>query len=305
MRAMIERIAIVGAGAMGGMYAAHLQRAGFDVVWVASGERAERLRRLPYTVNGEPLELAVLDAAAAESPTPADLVIFAVKDGQLAAAIADAEVAIGPNTIAMSILNGLDSEERIAERYGVDHVLLCTALGMDAERTGQDVRFRQSGRIVFAHLNGTTDHPDVQAVSQALDRAQLAWQTPSDMRRQLWWKFMVNVGINQASAVLRAPYGAFHTDGDARDLMLALINEVLAVAAAEQVNLDASDVERWNQVLAGQPAEGWTSMAQDVLAGRETEVESFAGRVVALGTRHGIATPYNQAVLWILRASVD
>ncbi len=121
------------------------------------------------------------------------------------------------------------------------------------------------------------------------------------MRHEMWWKFMVNVGINQASAVLRAPYGAFRADGDARSLMLALMDEVVAVSAAEGVPLGPGDIARWDAVLAGQPAEGRTSMHQDVEAGRRTEVDIFAGRVVELGARHGIATPYNEAMLWVLR----
>lgn len=298
---MIERVAIVGAGAMGGMYAAHFARAGFDVFWVARGERAARLAATGLTINGEPVRLPVVDADQAE-PAPADLVLFAVKDGHLEQAIEDATAVIGPETIILSVLNGLDSEERIAQHFGAEHVLLSTALAMDAERSGHEIAFRQAGRIVFAHLDGSTTHPDVLATQQALDRAKLEWQTRDDMRHQVWWKFMINVGINQASAVLRAPYGAFQPEGDARALMMALIDEVVAISEPEGVGLGEADLELWHRVLAGQPAQGWTSMAQDVLAGRPTEVESFAGRVVALGAKHGIATPYNQAVRWILRA---
>ncbi|MFN2318405.1 MAG: ketopantoate reductase family protein [Dermatophilaceae bacterium] len=122
------------------------------------------------------------------------------------------------------------------------------------------------------------------------------------MRHQMWWKFMVNVGINQPSAVLRAPYGAFQKPAPAYALMMALVAEVRAVAAAEGVDLTEDDVERWHTVLAGQPAEGMTSMHQDVLAGRPTEVDIFAGRVVELGRTHGLAVPHNQTLLWILRA---
>src|SRR5699024_7962793 len=119
---------------------------------------------------------------------------------------------------------------------------------------------------------------------------------------QMWWKFMVNVGINQPSAVLRTGYGGFQNPGPAYDLMMALIEEVRTVAAAEGVPLTDADVERWHAVLAGQPAEGKTSMHQDVLAGRPTEVDIFAGRVVELGRRNGIPVPFNQAMLWILSA---
>lgn len=302
----IQRVAIVGAGAMGGMYAAHFAEAGFEVVFVASGERATRLRD-GLTVNGTPLLADVVDAESPGEAAAADLMIFAVKDQHLNEAIKEAEVIVGSQTIVLSVMNGLDSEERIAQGLACTldrrRVLLCIALAMDAEREGRDIRFRQAGKLVLGHPRN--DEPDevVTAVQRALTRARLAWETPADMRHELWWKFMVNVGMNQASAVLRAPYGALQPDGDPRSLMSALIDEVVLVAAAEGVPMTEADVERWHRVLANQPAEGWTSMAQDVLAGRPTEVETFAGRMVALGAKHGVPVPYNQAMLWILRST--
>lgn len=296
MAGQIESIAIVGAGAMGGMYAAHVGEAGFQVGFVATGARASRLRDAELTVNGAPLDVGVWDGG------PADLVIFAVKDRQLPQAIEDAATAIGPDTIVISVMNGLDSERLIAERYGEAHVLLAIALGMDADRVGNDFRFRQVGRIVFGRpRNEGEPDADVAAVQQALTRAGLVWQTPADMTHELWSKFLFNTGINQASAVLDAPYGAFQPEGDARKLMMALIGEVLAVAEAEGVPLGQPTVDRWLGVLANMPPAGRTSMHQDAVHGRPTEVETFAGRIVALGERHGIATPYNQTVLWILR----
>ena len=303
MTGPIERIAIVGTGAMGGMYAAHFARAGFEVELVARGERAERLRA-GLTVNAEPLVASVIDIDQVQDAEPADLLIFAVKDRHLADAITDAAAVVGPQTIILSILNGLDTEDRIAARYGNERVLLCVALGMDAEREGHQIRFRQAGRLVFGRaLNGLEPDAMVAAVQQALDRAGLAWQTPPDMRQTIWSKFYFNVGINQASALLHAPYGAFQGEGDARRLMKALMTEVLQIAVGEGAGLGDQDVARWDSVLASMPAAGWTSMAQDTNAGRETEVETFAGRVVALGERHAIPVPFNQAMLWALRAS--
>lgn len=176
---------------------------------------------------------------------------------------------------------------------------------MDAERDGHEVRYTQAGRLVLGPADGTASAGPgarVEGAQDLLTRAGLAWETPDDMRHQMWWKFMVNVGINQPSAVLRAPYGAFQHPGPAYDLMMALLEEVRAVARAEGVDLTDADVERWRTVLAGQPAAGMTSMHQDVLAGRPTEVDIFAGRVVELGREHRIPTPYNQAMWWILRA---
>jgi 2-dehydropantoate 2-reductase len=295
----IERVGVVGAGAMGGMYAAHFAKAGFDVRFVARGERAARLREAALVVNGEPVDAGVADAP---EDWAADLLLFAVKDGQLDAALEDAASTVSPSTIVLSVLNGLDSEERIAARLGDGPtVLLCVALAMDAERIDGEIRYRQAGRLVFGRPRNDEISPEVRAVQETLTRAGLEWETPVDMRHRMWWKFMVNVGINQASAVLDAPYGAFQHEGDARALMSALIDEVVAVANAEGVALGPDDVEAWHRVLAGQPVDGRTSMHQDVRAGRPTEVDAFGGRVVALGLARGIPTPLNQAMVWILR----
>ena len=307
----IETVAVLGAGAMGGLYAWHVAEAGMPVTLVARGARARRLADPGVVVNGRRLPAPVFDAdAPGATRRPADLVIVAVKHHQLLAALEDVAPLVGPDTVFLSVLNGLDSEEAIAERFGPEHVLPCIALAMDAMRVGNEVTFTQAGRLVVRRgrrrgrrTRGEESPDRVRAVRRALDRAGLAWHNPPDMRHEMWWKFMVNVGVNQASAVLRAPYGAFRREGDARRLMLALMTEVVAVAEAEGVGLGPEDLARWDAVLAGQPADGRTSMHQDVEAGRHTEVDIFAGRVVALGQRHGIATPYNQAMLWILRGA--
>lgn len=301
----IESVAVVGAGAMGAMYAAHLARSGVGVRLVARGERARRLAATQLTVNGEPLTVPVWDAdSAGVAEEPVGLVLVAVKHQQLAAALNDVAALVGPETIFLSVLNGLGSEAQIADRFGrPERVLPCIALAMDAEREGVEIRYRQAGKLVFGDpvaLPAPSER--VRAVQTVLDAAGLDWETPPDMRPQMWWKFMVNVGVNQASAVLNKPYGAFVPDGPARSLMLALMAEVIAVGRAEGVDMGRADLARWDQVLANQPAAGLTSMHQDVLAGRPTEVDIFAGEVVALGSRHSIATPYNQAIQWILHA---
>ncbi|HSH42762.1 MAG TPA: 2-dehydropantoate 2-reductase [Arenicellales bacterium] len=297
------RIAILGAGAMGGLYAWHFHRApGFDVALVASGERAGRLRRDGLVVNGDPVAFQVFEPRReGEEPEPADLVIVAVKQHHLEQALDDVAPLVGEDTVFLSVLNGLDSEAVIAGRFGAGKVLYCIALAMDATREGNRITFQQPGRLHFGEARNTPASAKVRRVQEMLDRAGLAWQTPEDMLHAMWWKFMVNVGINQASAVMRASYGVFNQSADARALMDALIGEVIAVSGPAGVPLGQTDLERWYEVLAGQPAAGKTSMLQDVEAGRATEVDIFAGKVIELGERYGVETPYNRAVYHILR----
>ncbi|GAA3614378.1 2-dehydropantoate 2-reductase [Marihabitans asiaticum] len=301
----LESVAVVGAGALGAMYAAHLAAAEVEVVLVAAGERAERLRTQGLTVNGAPLDIPVLDPST-DGHAPFDLVLVAVKAAQLEDSLDLVAPLVGPDTTFVSVLNGLDSERVIGERFSPEQVLLCIALAMDAEREGSAVRYTAPGRLEIGDSPATVTPGEggserTEAVAELLDRAGIACTVHDDMTHRMWWKFLVNVGGNQASAATRTTYGRLRQE-PARSLMVALQDEVVAVAAAEGVRLTATDVQRWYDVLEGQPADGRTSMLQDVLAGRPTEVDIFAGRVVELGRRHGIATPYNQSMLWVLSA---
>lgn len=292
-------MAVVGAGAMGAMYAAHFVDGGFDTLLVASGERAERLRTYGLTVNGKSLSSPVLDPARDER-SPVDLVLVAVKHHDLASAMEDAAPFVGPETTFVSVLNGLDSEQVIADGFDSAQVILCIALGMSAGREGNAVTYRSPGTLVIGTGSRLAPASRVDAIGTVLDRAGLAWEAPQDMEHEMWWKFMVNTAINQASAVMRRPNTDFVVDGPPRSLMMALIDEVIAVSGPEGVPLGEADRDRWDEVLRGLPGEGRTSMLQDVLAGRPTEVALFADHVVALGEKHGIPTPYNQTMSWLL-----
>lgn len=112
---------------------------------------------------------------------------------------------------------------------------------------------------------------------------------------------MVNVGVNQASAVLKASYGIFQTSDEARNLMVMLMEEVVTLAQHRGINLQVSDIDQWVEVLSALSPTGKTSMLQDMEAGRKTEVEIFAGSVVAMGRQAGIPTPINNTLFHLIR----
>jgi len=296
----ITRIVIVGAGAMGAVYAANLAQAeGLSVAFHARGPRYERLRTQGVTVNGARLDIPVIHPD--DPADPAHLIVVAVKDRDLAGALPDLRNVVGEATLFLSVMNGLDSEAAIGAAYGGSRVLYAIAVGIDALREGGAVTFTTSGKLIFGEADNRTLTPRVRAVQALLDRAGLAYETPDDMIRMLWWKFMVNVGVNQASAVMRAPYGIFHTSPEAQALMEALMREAITLAQGEGVDLREDDIAAWYRYLNTLSPDGKTSMLQDIEAGRPTEVEIFAGKVVALGQAHGLPTPVNQTVLRIIR----
>lgn len=294
------RVHLVGLGAVGAGYGSKILAAGHDLRVIATADRAERYRRSVTTVNGVDYRFGVLEPAQAG---PADVVIVAVKSPALTEAIALIGSSVGPGTVILSLLNGVDSERILADAFPQSQVLLSVTVGIDAVRLDREVRYTSLGRIVFGEVPPAEPGPAVARLSELLASSDIAYDVSDDMVHQLWWKFLINVGVNQVSAVLKAPYRLFQiTDSPARAAMIASQREVIAVARAEGVNLGEADIEAWLAVLAELGPDNYTSMAQDALAGRETEVGIFAGRVCELGRRHGIATPVNELLALLLAA---
>lgn len=296
----INRVAILGAGAMGSFYASKFFDVhGFSVFFAATDERYARLREQGVIVNGRHYAIPVLQPD--EAAEPADLVIVAVKNHHLEEAARSLKKMVGSETIILSVMNGLDSEEYLGSIYGMDKVLYAIALGIDAVREGNAVTYSNPGKVYFGEARNTQASERCLAVHRALDKAGIPNEIPPDMIRMLWWKFMINVGINQASAVMRIPYGVFQSSADAQGLMDDLMREVLALAQKAGVNLTEKDLHDWYGVLQTLSPQGKTSMLQDIEAGRKTEVEMFAGKVVEMGEQRHVPTPVNRAILRIIK----
>ena len=296
----VRRVAILGAGAIGAFFVERFSgAAGMSTMVVARGERYDRLKRLGLVVNGKAYAPPVVHPDAAGAP--ADLIVVALKHHHLPDGIHDIAQLVGDHTTIVSAMNGLDSEEYIGTIYGADKVLYGITVGIDAVRQENRVTYTTEGKLYFGEADNSQLSPRVRTVQAALERAGIIYEIPADMIRILWWKFMINVGMNPASAVLRAPYGTFQSSADARALMEALMREVLELAGFAGVNLVEKDIDDWYTVLDTLSPQGKTSMLQDVEAGRKTEVEMLAGKVVELGPRYGVSTPVNQTMLHIIR----
>ena len=296
----IHKIVILGAGAMGAFFATRfLDTDGFSTAVVARDQRFDRLKNDGLVVNGKPYIIPVINPE--EDTSPADLIIVALKNHHLPESIPDLKNLVGDSTTIISVMNGLDSEQYIGSIYGMDKVLYAISVGIDAVRQENEITYTNPGKHIFGEEKNPSFSKRVQRVQEAFDRAGIPYETPEDMIRMLWWKFMVNVGMNQASAVMRAPYGVFHSSQEAQTLMEALMREVIALAVAVGVNLTNQDLDEWHTVLKTLSPQGKTSMLQDVEAARKTEIEIFGEKVVNLGKTHEIPTPVNQTVLNIIR----
>ena len=278
---------------MGAVYAAMLYDMDSRCIsFVARGDRMERLRREGLIVNGKLYNIPVLSPE--DHTAPADLITVAVKNQHLDDAIRDMRNCVGPETVIISVMNGIDSEERIGAVYGMAKVLYCVSLGIDALRESNSVIYTTQGTLFFGEAANPFPTQRVTRIQTLLGKAGIVYETPPDMMRILWWKFMINVGINQASAVLGASYAVFQTVKEARALMESAMREVILLAEKAGVNLSEEDISSFDPYLARLNPQGKTSMLQDVEAGRKTEVEMFAGRVIALGKYYNVPVPVNQ-----------
>jgi 2-dehydropantoate 2-reductase len=296
----IKNVVIQGAGALGTLYASKFHDTGqFSVGLIASGVRYERLKTNGILVNGQHYRIPVIHPE--DDLTCADLIIVALKHHYLLDAVQDLTHIVGENTIIISVMNGIDSEEIIGSVYGMDKLLYCIAVGMDALREGNQTTYQNSGKLFFGEAENIEISPRVRRVQIAFDKASLRYETPPDMIRKLWWKFMVNVGVNQTSVAMQATYGVFQTSAEAQALMEASMLEVIELAKHAGVDLTEKDIDDWYPFLNGLSPQGKTSMLQDIEAGRKTEIEIFAGKVVELGRLYGIPMPVNQTLLQIVQ----
>ena len=281
----IKTSALIGLGALGILFGRKMP----GVKVIADPDRIARYSAEPVVCNGEACRFDYCRPAEGQ---PVDLLLVAVKATVLEQAIRDIAAFVGPDTIILSVLNGITSEERIEAAYP-GHTLWSVAIGMDATRTGRTLVFRQAGKIQFGERSGEmTDR--VQAVADYLDECGIACEPCGDILYKQWNKLMVNDGLNQAAAAFDLTYGGLRRSPQALDMMRAAMQEVIRLANLEGVPLPPdNDVKFIDAMMPTFNPEGMPSMRQDVLAKRPTEVEEFAGVVRRLARKHGMPTPVN------------
>lgn len=293
----IQTVTLVGLGALGVLFSSQMARVlpGDKLRILADDKRVSRYRQEGVFCNGRSCDFCYMTPA--DPCPPADLVLFTVKQGGLADALDLAAHHIGPDTLILSALNGISSEREIAARYGKERVLYCVAQGMDAVKEGNRLTFSQPGQLCIGEASPGAPSERVRRVCDFFTAAGIRCEAADDMLHRQWGKLMLNVGVNQTVAVYRGNYGTIQRPGEARELMIAAMREVMALAPYEGVQLTEADFDYWIGLLDTLSPEGKPSMAQDVEAGRKTEVDLFAGTVCRLSQKHGLHAPINER-LW-------
>ncbi len=289
---MIQTTAIIGMGALGLLYADRIVKARGQegTVFILDDERMEKYRGRKFSINGEEKEFAMVAASAMK---PVDLVIVAVKYNGLPSAIETMKSCVGKDTIILSVMNGIDSEEMIAETYGREHLIYTVAQGMDAMKFGDALNYTKEGELRIGVVE-EYQKKNLTAVKEYFEDIQMPYTLEDDILKRMWGKFMLNVGVNQTCHAYETTYSGVLTEGSEENrIFTGAMDEVIQLSQAVGINLSQEDAEYYKKIIATLKPDGVPSMRQDGIAKRKTEVEMFAGIVRKLAKKHGIATPVN------------
>lgn len=287
----IKTVGLIGLGAVGALYSGRLLDCGADLRVIVDEGRKARYMHEGVLVNGVRVNFPYVtpDAAA-----PVDLLIVATKAGGLKAALDTASGFVGPDTLLISLINGVTSEQVMAERFGEKNVLYAVAQGMDAVKEGNSLVYHQSGMIVLGEKEPGPVSARVQAAADYLNAHGVKVMPVTDMVRRQWGKLMLNVGLNQATMVFECDYSGVQQPGRPREVMLGAMREAQMIAGLEGYPISEEEFGGWVALADGLSPSGKPSMRQDGEAKRKSEVELFAGTIVRLGKKHGVSVPVNE-----------
>lgn len=291
----IKTVSIVGMGALGLLYADIIQTTlGPGVVqFVMDNNRYEKYRNQAFTINGNIKDFKLVSIEQV-TQVP-DLVIVAVKSTGLESCLPIVQKITGENTIVISVLNGISSEEVLAEKIGMEKIIHCVAQGMDAMKFGNALNYTKKGELHIG-LAKNEKQENLDAIKTFFDKANNPYIVEDDIVRRMWCKFMLNVGVNQTCMAYSATYSMVLNQPELLAIYTGAMREVIAIAEAEKINITEDDLNFYVDITRTLDPNGTPSMGQDRIQKRKSEVDSFAGTVIEIAAKHGIPVPVNQAL---------
>ena len=283
---MIQKVGIVGRGAIGALYGTLLMEHGCkDLVFIVDEDRKKRYETDPVTINGKDIPFSYVTKG-----DPLDLILICTKYAGLNAAIEEIKDFMSPHTILLSCLNGIESETILRRHFSKDQVIRCIVQGMDSTYLNNTVDFSHVGQILFGAEN---EHQKalVDALEVFFEQYAIPYRRCENIYRDQWNKLMLNCGINQVCAAHQTGYGGCQNGGAYQKEFIMAMKEVQKVARAKGIDLKDQDIEVWIDLVNSLRPEGMPSMAQDVQAKRKTELALFSGTLVPQAKKEGIEVP--------------
>jgi len=297
------KIAVMGAGAVGGYFGALLHRGGLDVTLIARGRHLEAIKAHGLRIKSTQGDLTVPAKAVGDPRAvgPVDLILFCVKSYDTESAARQCLPIVQESTAILCLQNGVDNEEKIAMVAGGEKVLGGVAyIGAGVSEPGVVVHTAE-GRIVFGEMRGGVSER-VRRLEQIFRDAGFPAEVSSNIQAILWGKLCWNAAFNALNTLVGGDVRVLVERPETRTLARQAMEEVRAVANANNVPLSADLAERlltWTDTAAGSMK---TSTRQDLEAGKRLEVEALNGAVVRKGEAAGVPTPFNFALYALLKA---
>ncbi len=298
------RIAIMGAGGVGGYYGGLLAAAGQEVTFIARGAHLQALREKGLHVKSVHGDFTVSPAKAtdhADEIGPVELVLVATKTYHTDEAAQAIKPLLGANTAVISLQNGIDAAERIGSAVGMEHVLGgATWLSAAIEAPGRIGQYSQFRRIALGEMDGRIT-PRAEAIASVLGTTPVVIELVPNIKQVLWTKFVFIAAISAVGGLTRVAIGEYRQVPEAREALAEAMAEVAAVAKASGVSLDPDIVAKTLAFIDASAPDIRPSMQRDLEAGRMSELESLIGVVVRLGQELGVPTPVMRFAYTLLK----
>ena len=302
------KIAVIGAGGVGGTFGAALAKAGADVWFLARGAHLAAMRTNGLRIVGGRGETQLVPTQATDDPAaigPVDVVLFCVKLWDVESAGERIKPLIGPDTAVIPLQNGIDASDRLIPILGAGAVMGGVAQ-VSATIEGPGV-VRQTGtfmKLIFGELEGGRGARG-DAFLALCREAGFDADHSDKIRVELWLKFIVLATNSAITAATRQPFGKLRGDPDIMALFEMATREVVAVGKAKGIALPDDAAERNMAFLKGAPPAMMASMAHDLIRGNRIELPWLSGQVVAMGRELGVPTPAHSVLNAVLKPYTD
>ncbi|MFH1774384.1 MAG: 2-dehydropantoate 2-reductase [Methanobacteriota archaeon] len=290
------KVAVMGAGAVGGYFGGVLAKSGADITLIARGKHLEAMRKDGLLIKSYRGDFRA-DVKATSDPKeagPVELVIFTVKTYDTEEAIRLCAPMIRENTCILSLQNGVDNDEKIAREAGREKVICGVAyIGVGIEEPGV-ICHSAAGKIAIGELNGKITHR-IKKIAEMFSAAGVPCEISRDIIKLKWEKLVWNAAFNALTTITRASVAEVLSDKKLMETAVAAMHEVIEVAQKKGIDIDDAAIQD-ALALSKNIGDFKTSMLQDFESGRKTEVEALNGIVVRKGREVNVKTPVNQCL---------
>ena len=295
------KIAVMGAGAIGGYFGGRLAKAGFDVSFIARGAHLDVIRKNGLKVLSPLGDFTIHPATVTDDPAevgPVDVILFMVKNYDTLRAAEQIRPLVGPDTAIIPFQNGVEARAMLSNVLGARHVLGGVAfIPASIQEPGVIKHNAELAKLVFGEFDKQIT-PRALSFLDALEKAGVTGEIPADISMVLWSKLMFLTSMSAINCITRQPVGLVQSDGETIALYMDAMREVAAVAVAHGVSLGEEAIANNMALAKSFPPNNKTSMFQDLEAGQRLEIDYLSGAVVRLGREKGIETPIHRTA-WV------